>query len=72
MTGYSGHASATGYSGWAVAGANGSAVAAENGIVTILWWDGKRYRVVTGYVGEDGIKPATKYRVEGGKLVEAN
>jgi hypothetical protein len=69
-TGYSGHASATGYSGWAVAGHNGNAKAGQDGCVTIAFRDGKRMRVVVGYVGEDGIKADTMYCVVKGKLKE--
>ena len=69
-TGYSGHASATGDYGWAIAGNGGRAKANPNGLLTVQYWDGNRYRVVVGYVGEDGIKADTWYQVEKGKLVE--
>lgn len=39
--------------------------------IIIKWHDGNRYRLAVGYVGEDGIKPDTPYRVQDGKLVEA-
>ena len=73
-TGYYGHASATGNYGWAVAGYNGDVMADKNGAIAALWWDDKdkRPRVLVGYVGEDGIKPNTRYRAENGKWVEVN
>jgi hypothetical protein len=30
----------------------------------VRWWDGKRYRVATFYVGEDGIEADQPYRVD--------
>ncbi len=46
--------------------------AGENGAVIAKEWDKKaeRWRYVTGYVGEDGIKANTWYMAEGGKLKE--
>lgn len=69
-TGNYGHASATGNYGWAIS--TMKAKAAENGIVTIRYYEEKkeRYRVVTGYVGEGGIKADTWYEVKNGKLSE--
>ena len=52
----------------------GTATAGDGGTVIARFYDYKaeRYRVAIGYVGEDGIKPNTKYRVDdAGKLVEA-
>ena len=40
-------------------------------MVQVKWWDGERYRIATGYVGEDGIEANTAYCVRDGKLVEA-
>jgi hypothetical protein len=40
-------------------------------ILSIKWWDGLRYRIAIGYVGEDGILPNVAYRAVGGKLVPA-
>ncbi len=68
-TGPYGNASATGEDGWAICGNDGRAKAGPNGVLSILWWDGKRYRVATGYVGEDGIEADTWYAVRGGKIV---
>ena len=78
--GYSGTATAgdsgtatAGDSGTATAGNRGTATAGDSGIVQVKWWDEKanRYRIVTGYVGEDGIEKGKKYRAyETGKLVD--
>jgi hypothetical protein len=51
-----------------VAGLNGVAKAGENGCFALCWHDGKRNRIVVGYVGEDGIEADTFYRVADGKL----
>ena len=56
--------------GTAQAGDKGTAQAGDGGIITIRWHDGTRYRIATGYVGENGIKPNTPYRCEGGSFVE--
>jgi hypothetical protein len=71
-TGISGHASATGHSGWSVGGYHSHVKAAENGALTALYWDeaAKRPRVAVAYVGEAGIKADTWYRVEAGRFVE--
>jgi len=68
--GYSGTATA-GDRGTATAGGWGTATAGDWGTVQVKWWDGKRYRIATGYVGEGGIKANTPYRVVDDKLVEA-
>ena len=61
-----------GYRGSATAGYYGTATAGDCGTVCIKWGDGDRYRLVVGYVGEDGIEPNTPYRVVDGKLVAAD
>ena len=62
--GYRGTATA-GYRGTATAGNYGTATAGNYGEIRIQWWDSKaqRYRTKIGYVGEDGIKPDTAYRL---------
>jgi hypothetical protein len=51
-----------------VAGLNGAAKAGENGCFALCWHDGERNRIVTGYVGENGILADTWYHVVKGKL----
>ncbi len=61
----------TGNEGHATAGNNGQATAGYMGTISINYWDAQtsRYRVATGYVGEDGILANKAYEVENGKLV---
>ncbi len=41
-------------------------------MIVVAWWDGKRKRLTTGYVGESGIKPDVWYSADKtGILVEA-
>ena len=76
--GYAGTATAgdsgtatAGYAGTATAGYAGTATAGEAGILVLRWYDGKRYRIQTFYVGEDGIEPNTAYRLsETGSIVK--
>ena len=53
-------------------GRDGVASAGEMGALIACYWDGGRYRVCVGYVGEDGIKPNTRYTADPktGKLKE--
>lgn len=71
--GDSGHASAQGkYGHAAVQGYYGQARAGEDGVLILTWWDGKRPRVVVGYVGEN-VKADTWYTVnDKGKLKEVS
>ena len=50
--------------GTATAGDDGTATAGDAGTLNIRWWDGKRYRIATFYVGESGIEPNTPYGVD--------
>jgi len=69
--GYGGTASA-GIRGTASAGDGGTASAGDGGTLSIKYWDGTRYRIRVAYVGENGIKPNTKYRLDDkGEFVEA-
>ena len=53
-----------------VAGLRGRASSGKNGCIALCWHDGKRNRIVVGYVGEN-IKAETWYGVsESGELVE--
>ncbi|MDU5771905.1 hypothetical protein [Acinetobacter sp.] len=70
--GESGTATA-GESGTATAGNWGTATAGESGEIRIQYWDSKaeRYRTVLGYIGEDGLKADTAYKLdENHKFVE--
>ena len=59
-----------GYKGTATAGYSGTATAGDRGAIQIKWYDGDRYRITTGYIGEDGLLPNTAYRCDrAGKLV---
>ena len=60
-----------GYGGTAIAGYGGTATAGDYGTLCLSYWDDKRRRIVIAYVGEDGVKPNTAYRLRDGKLVEA-
>jgi hypothetical protein len=51
--------------GTATAGHCGIATAGYRGILVIKYHDGNRYRLATGYVGENGIQPNTPYRLDG-------
>jgi len=68
--GHDGRATA-GDRGRATAGDRGQATAGHRGTIAITWYDGTRYRLVVGYVGEDGIEPNVAYRVDNGRLVKA-
>ena len=63
--GYKGTATA-GELGTATAGELGTATAGESGEIRIRYWHFKneRYRTVIGYVGEDGIKADTAYKLD--------
>ena len=54
-----------GYDGTATAGDDGTATAGDRGTLIITWYDGSRPRRAVGYIGEDGLKPDTPYRVNG-------
>ncbi len=70
--GYYGSATA-GYMGTATAGDNGiattgykgTAIAGYYSIVQIKYWDSinSRYKLKTGYIGEDGLKPNVTYKL---------
>ena len=53
-----------------IVGYRGNATAGYDGILQIKWYDGNRYRIAIGYVGENGIKPNVKYCCEKGEFVE--
>jgi len=55
--------STSGFRGTSTSGDCGTSMAGENGILVIRFWDGRRDRLVVGYVGEGGIKAGVKYRL---------
>ena len=61
--GYGGTATA-GYGGTATAGEGGTATAGEGGILQIKAWDALRYRIIIGYVGENGLVAGTQYKLD--------
>jgi hypothetical protein len=61
--GYGGTATA-GYCGTATAGYCGTATAGYGGTLVIKWYDGARYRMAVGYVGEAGIVAGKPYRLD--------
>lgn len=63
IAGYKGQ-SMSGEAGCSITGDHGTALSGEQGIIAIKRWDGVRYRLVVGYVGENGIKPYVSYRLD--------
>ena len=63
-SGYKG-SSTSGNWGTSTSGRGGTSTAGDRGTLIITWYDGSRYRRAVGYVGEDGLKPDTLYRVNG-------
>jgi len=58
--------------GTATAGESGTATAGKQGVLVLRRWDGARYRLVVGYVGEEGIEAGKYYRLDdAGKIVPA-
>ena len=73
-SGYGSHLAASGKSSIAAAIGIGSIVAAgELGCIVAAYWSAAedRYRVVVGYVGENGIEPNTNYRLNAQHQFEA-
>ena len=63
-SGYSSKAASRGYNTISMAAGIGCIVmSGNNGCFATAWHDGKRNRIAVGYVGENGIKPDTPYRV---------
>ena len=61
--GYGGTATA-GDGGTATAGYRGTATAGDGGAISILYWNGEKYKRAIFAVGEDGIEPNQAYRVD--------
>jgi len=58
--------------GTATAGDCGTATAGVGGAMSILFYDGKKFRLAVAVVGENGIEPNVPYRVnEKGEWIEA-
>ena len=58
--------------GTATAGDMGTATSGNDGVIAIRRWNGKRYKFEIGYIGEDGLLPNVKYRLDDdGKFVTA-
>ena len=53
-----------------IGGGSSKVTGGDYSTLAVWWWDGKRRRLIVAYVGEDGIKADTWYKVEGGKFVE--
>jgi len=66
-----GGTSTSGDGGTSTSGDGGTSTSGDGGIIQIKWWDDKegRYRITTGYVGEDGIEANTKYHLVDTKFV---
>ena len=45
-------------------GVCGTATAGDSGVLVLRYWAGDRFRLVVGYVGENGIKANTKYKLD--------
>ena len=64
---------AAGDCGTAAAGYRGTATAGDYGILVIKWRDANRYRLAVGYVGENGIEPNKKYKLDAaGQFIPAD
>ena len=61
--GYGGTVTAGDY-GIATAGEGGTVTAGEGGILQIKAWDALRYRIIIGYVGENGLVAGTQYKLD--------
>ena len=68
---YSNLAASGDYSIVAAAAYGCTGMIGPNGVLALAWHDGKRPRIAVAYVGEDGIKADTVYRLnDGGKFEE--
>ena len=53
----------SGYRGTSTSGDEGTSTSGEGGTLIIKYYDGARYRIAVGYIGENGLKPNTPYRL---------
>lgn len=70
FAGYRGAATA-GVGGTATVDVGGTAAAGAGGTIGLGWWDGTRYRVAIGRIGEGELRPGVRYRCALGRIVEA-
>ena len=65
--------STSGDRGTSTSGNWGTSTSGDGGTIVIQYYDAaaNRYRLKVGYIGEDGLKANTAYRLEGDKFVEA-
>ncbi|HDL50765.1 MAG TPA: hypothetical protein ENG37_01975 [Firmicutes bacterium] len=58
--------STSGYKGTSTSGYKGTSTSGKRGIIQIKFWDSKkdRHRFKTGYIGEEGLKPNVKYKLD--------
>ena len=71
-SGYAGQATASGNHALALTwGSSQRAKAGRFGIIALRWFDGNRFRLAIGYIGEDGIMQDIWYRVtDAGLLIQ--
>ena len=62
-TGVHGGTSTSGDYGTSTSGDGGTSTSGHGGSLISWWWDGNRRRFKVGYIGENGLKPNTKYRL---------
>jgi hypothetical protein len=59
-----GGSATVGYGGTATAGVGGTVAAGADGMICVRWWAGIRLRIAVGYIGEDGLEPDVRYRLD--------
>jgi hypothetical protein len=64
-SGYKG-TSTSGYKGTSTSGSKGISTSGYEGTILIKYWDSTsdRYKIKIGYIGEDGLKPNTPYKLD--------
>lgn len=64
--------STSGDRGTSISGNRGTSISGDGGTIQVKWWDdsARRYRLATGYVGEDGLKAGVAYHLEKGQWIE--
>ena len=71
VTGGDGSTVTGGYRSTVTGGYRSTVTGGDGSTLSVKWWDGARYRIAVAYVGEDGIKADTPYRVVDGRFEEA-